>query len=272
MGADYIPVSQVEQGDAADAPPEENNTPVQIVDVEDVVAQLKAQVKWSSMWVNYMLAVQMLASFWFPSLLFIVNLVFNFVGLIGVYRQKRAMISLHFGYTIGLHCIAWFIVFYTMFYATFISILTLVFCLIQSIGLKHERNLLTLLAIAPSALEQISVEYTENNTTPQPEQPAEPQVQAMPAMPAMPSFAYGVYGQQQQQMPGMEQPMYPGMYPGFYPFPQGYFPYPQQSSNQQQQQPMPVFPGYPFPPQGFAFAPMPVPQSVDIPVTEDNKQ
>jgi len=270
MGADYIPVSQVEQGDAAEAPPQTPVvTPTAEEAVEDALTQLKVQIRWSSMWVNYMLAVQVLASFWFPSnLLFIVNLIFNFVGLVGVQRQKRGMISLHFGYTIGLHCIAWFIVFYTMFYATFVSILALAFCLVQSIGLRHERNLLSLLTIVPATLEQIAIEEQQQqqdteNTVPQTEQP---EVQIAPAMP---SFTYGVYGQQ----PGMEQPMYPGMYPGFYTLPQGYFPYPQQPSQSQQQQ-MPAFPGYPFPPQGFVFPsfPVPPPHPVDIPVSEDNKQ
>lgn len=62
MGADYIPVSQVEQGDAADAPPQapatENTTEVS---VDDALTQLKVQIRWSSMWVNYMLAVQVVS-------------------------------------------------------------------------------------------------------------------------------------------------------------------------------------------------------------------
>lgn len=70
MGADYIPVSQVEQGDAADAPPE-TTTPVQSVEVEDAVAQLNAQIKWSSMWVNYMLAVQVVCLFIIDSIIII---------------------------------------------------------------------------------------------------------------------------------------------------------------------------------------------------------
>jgi len=265
MGAtEYIPVSQVEQGDASEAPPEIPTTPITPeAAVEDALAQLKVQIRWSSMWVNYMLAVQVLASFWFPSnLLFFVNLFFNIFGLVGVLRQRRDLISVHFGYTIGLHCVAWFIVIYTMFYATFVSLIALAFCLVQSIGLRHERNLLSLLNVVPAALEQIAVEQqkqqeqeSQQETETQPEQP---QVQLMPAMP---TFSYGVYGQQVPSS-GMEQPMYPGMFPGFYPLPQGYFNMPQQQ-----------MPGYPFPPQGFAFAPFPIPpQSVDIPVSEENKQ
>jgi len=270
MGAtEYIPVSQVEQGDAAEAPPPEIPTTPTSTEaaVEDALAQLKIQIRWSSMWVNYMLAVQVLASFWFPSnLLFFVNLCFNIFGLIGVVRQRRELISVHFGYTIGLHCVAWFIVIYTMFYATFVSLIALAFCLVQSIGLRHERNLLSLLNVLPVTLEQIAVveqqkqeeeSKQDSETTPEQEQP---QVQIMPAMP---NFSYGIYG---QQIPpsGMEQPMYPGMFPGFYPLPQGYFNIPQQ----QQQQ----MPGYPFPPQGYAFAPFPIPQPVDMPVSEENKQ
>jgi len=263
MGADYIPVSQVEQGDAADAPPQPASPSPQATAVlEETLTELNLQIRRSSIWVYYMLLVQVIVSFWYPSLfLFFVNLFFSFLGFVGVQNKRRAFLCIHFGYTIGLHCLAWFVVFYTMFYATSFAILALVFCLVQSIGLRHERNLLSLIAVVPVTLETVAVEQQTQqdteNTVPQSEQYQEPQIHYMPAMP---SFAYGVYGQQAPS--SMEQPLYPGMFPGFYPMPQqqAYFPHPSMQGAYFPFPPSAQMPTFPptFP---VSFAPFLAPQS-----------
>jgi hypothetical protein len=59
MGADYTPVSQVEQGDAADAPPSQPVTPQD--SLAETLTEVQLQIKRSSMWVYYMLAVQVVS-------------------------------------------------------------------------------------------------------------------------------------------------------------------------------------------------------------------
>lgn len=59
MGADYIPVSQVEQGDAADAPPPQPTPQTNNVAVlDEAITELNVQIRRSSIWVYYMLLVQ----------------------------------------------------------------------------------------------------------------------------------------------------------------------------------------------------------------------
>jgi hypothetical protein len=76
MGAsDYIPVSQVEQGDAADAPPPQP-LPTQSVGaavLEETLTELNVQIRRSSIWVYYMLLVQVVCIAVLPTILYDFN-------------------------------------------------------------------------------------------------------------------------------------------------------------------------------------------------------
>lgn len=278
MGADYSPVPQEDAAPAANVVQQNAATAAAMEDLRGTLNEVDVQIRRASLWVFYMILIQLLASFWFPdSLLFYVNLFVNFLGTLGVRRRNRGLISLHFGWTIGINCVSWFIVFYTMFYAFTYSLLALAFCMVQTVGLRHERNLLSLVCVAPSTplsaivLVQSSAESEaqnqsnqnqkqneQNQTQSQPEVPSPfPPSHVMPMYAPMPSFVYAPYGQQFPTQ-NMEQAMYPGMYPQYYPFPQGF---PNMPS-------MPM-PSYPQPP--FNYAPFQAPVQAPV-ATQESEQ
>jgi len=261
MGADYQPVSQEAAPSTApvsvtlnltDERTDEQNAQTigKVEALQMTLVEVHNQMRRSAVWVYYMILVQVVVSCYFTdNLAFILNLVANLMGFAGIYKRNRVMISCHFGYTIGMHCLAWFIVFYTMFYNATWAMLALAFCIVQAMGLRHERNLLRLMAVAPVVLfERVAAQQEEQKQQEQSvelqTQPAQQQqpTQVQPTQPAMPSFMFtSPYGQfpvsAEQQAAYYPNPAaFPGYYPAPYPF---YAPQQQQQAfyaAQQQQQ------------------------------------
>jgi len=278
MGVDYQPVPQQEapattinltdeRTDEPTASPSSHEKKVEAL--QTTLLEVHSQMRRSSIWVYYMILVQVLVSWYFyPGLfMFLLIAAMNFFGLVGVFKRNRPLICMHFGWTIGMQCLTWFVVFYTLFYNTMYSLLALAFCLVHIMGLKHERNLLALMAVAPIVqLERIAVQQAERKQQERSVELAEaqsarpapavappahaPRVEAV--QPAMPTFvpSYGFYC---QPFPGTEQQQaayyppaaaVPGYYPAPFPF---YFPSAQQQQQQQQQQQVPqVFAPSPY--------------------------
>jgi len=280
MGAtEYSPVAQQEETPVTPTANEQTEQPQQqAADLSKTTAEIQTHLRRSSLWVYYMIVVQVAVSFYYPSnLAFCINLAANLLGFVGVYKKNRCLITVHFGYTIGVHCLVWFFVFYTVFYNATYALLAIAFCLTQMLGLRHERNLLHLMSVMTLVhLQQVIAVSEQQEARVQQQQPQQQQQQPEPhvqhAANPMPSFVYVPYGQQ-YPVPAAEQQQQqqPFPYPAYYPMPQQAFPSPYAAYAQQQQGPLPpqMFPQL-FPQAQFMYYP-PTTAEAEAPVANDKQ-
>jgi len=189
----------------------------------------------SSRWVVFLSFFQMVLAIFSGSLLFwILAAIFVPLGIVGACRRRPKMLVAHFVYSIFLYILCLLGVVYLILYCDRcdwpVYLITFLIVLVQAVGMRHSRILITLIRIQEAALpvqtvfvqpQQIQMQQPQlQQSTPNGE---EQQLPPQPIFYAIP-MGYGQapqyypmpvgYPQFQPQvvMPGQEEAVYPVVY------------------------------------------------------------